>query len=86
VLDYFGNMVYAIELLMKVLADDWRVPNESGLAEHRAWWPPLTTPARAASVRPPSPVDGTARPGHAGERVRPRRDAGRPRQARRRAK
>jgi hypothetical protein len=28
-LDYFVNMVYAIELLMKVLADDWRVPNES---------------------------------------------------------
>jgi hypothetical protein len=28
-LDYFGNMVYAIELLMKVLADDWRVSTKS---------------------------------------------------------
>jgi hypothetical protein len=28
-LEYFVNMVYAIELLMKVLADDWQVSNKS---------------------------------------------------------
>jgi hypothetical protein len=28
-LDYLTNMVYAIELLLKVLADDWRIPGKS---------------------------------------------------------
>lgn len=28
-LEYLSNMVYALELLMKVLADDWRVPGET---------------------------------------------------------
>jgi hypothetical protein len=28
-LEYFTNMVYAIELLLKVMADDWKVPGKS---------------------------------------------------------
>jgi hypothetical protein len=28
-LDYLSNMVYALELLLKVLADDWRTPGKS---------------------------------------------------------
>src|SRR5262249_13968800 len=35
-LDYLTNMVYALELLLKVMADDWRTPGKSQFGHHVA--------------------------------------------------